>query len=107
MPLMVALGARVRICGTQVQKPKPVIDVDLSETSVAGHAEVQSCLLPLEAYSAKLAERERIVLVEDMILAFEKVRGTIQLLERIRCEPDNQLKLMVAGLRAVFSLDVG
>lgn len=77
MPLMVALSARVRIRRTQVQEPKPVIDVDLSETPIASQAEVQTCLLPLEAYSAKLAERERIVLVEDMILAFEKVRGTL------------------------------
>jgi hypothetical protein len=41
-----------------------------------------------------------------MILAFEKVCRAIQFLERIRDEPNNQLELVVAGQRAVFSLDV-
>ena len=106
MPLMVALGPRVRICGTQVQKPKPVIDMDLSQTPVARQAEVQTCFLSVKTYPAKLAEGDRIILVEDMIFAFEKECRAIQFLERVRGEPDNQLELVIAGQRAVFTLDV-
>lgn len=35
MSLVVAFRAHVRICGTQVQEPKPVVDVNLGETRIA------------------------------------------------------------------------
>jgi hypothetical protein len=89
-----------------VQKPKPVVDVNLSKTPVTRETEVQTCFLTSESYSAKLAERNGIVLVEDMILAFQKVCCAFQLLGCVRSEPDNHLELMVAGQRIVFSLDV-
>src|SRR5437016_13695622 len=41
-----------------------------------------------------------------MILALQEGRCAIQLLQRIRRKPGNQLELMVAWQRAVFSLDV-
>ena len=67
---------------------------------------MQTCFLSVKTYPANLMKRNGIAFVEDMILAFEKVCGAIQFLERIRGKPDNQLELMIAGQRAVFSLDV-
>src|SRR5205823_7270227 len=97
---MVAFRAHIRICRPQVRKPKPVVDLDLREPPIARQAEVRTRLLPAETYLAKLAERDGIVLVEDVILAFQKVRGAIQFLERIRSKPDDPLELMVAGQRS-------
>lgn len=97
MPLVIALGAHVRICGTQVQEPKSIVNVNLSETPIARYAKVQTCFLAMKTYPAKLAVGNRIVLVEDMVFAFLKGGSAIQFLERIRAKPDNQLELMIAG----------
>ena len=106
MALVVALGPHIRVCRPQVQKPKPVVDMNLSKAPVASQAEVQARFLPMETHPAELAKRDGIVPVEDVILSFEKVRRAFQLLRRIRSKPDNHLELMVTGQRAVFSLDV-
>lgn len=106
VPLVVALRPHIGVYRPQVQKPKPIVDVNLSKTPIASETEVQTCFLTSESYSAKLSERNGIVLVEDMILAFQKLCSAFQLLGRIRSEPDNHLELMVAGQRTVFSLDV-
>src|SRR2546429_5203880 len=53
-----------------------------------------TCFLSVKAYPAKLPERDRIVLVEHMILALQEGRCAIQLLQRIRRKPGNQLELM-------------
>src|SRR5579864_4115160 len=106
MSLMVAIRTHVRVCGTQVQKTKPVIDMNLSEASITAQTEVQARLLSTEPYSAKLPEGDGIVFVEDMIFAFLKVRRPFQPLSCIWGQPDNQLKLLVAGLPNILALDV-
>ena len=82
VPLMVALSTHVGICWLEVQQAESIVDMNLSQAPVAGHADMQACFLPGEAHPSELPEGEGILLMENMILSFLEVRRLRELLGR-------------------------
>src|SRR5215475_1672835 len=106
LPLVVPVRAHVRICGFQMQKSEPIVDVDLRHPAITGQAEVYSRLLPTRTYLAELTKRDGKALVKDVIFAFQKVRRAFQLLLRAWSKADDELELLITGKRVIFALDV-